>query len=67
MMKKAQAPYALTFAEVKNEDVNNALKDANDRGQTTILPEYDYSNGKYGYYENVYADFHRRYCNNIPE
>lgn len=37
--EEAQAPYALTFAEVKNEDVNNALKDANDRGQTTILPE----------------------------
>ena len=62
---KAQAPYALTFAEVKNEDVNNALKDANDRGQTTILPEYDYSNGKYGYYENVYADLTEDIVNNI--
>ena len=63
--EEAQAPYALTFAEVKNEDVNNALKDANDRGQTTILPEYDYSNGKYGYYENVYADFTEDIANNI--
>lgn len=63
--EEAQAPYALTFAEVKNEDVNNALKVANDRGQTTILPEYDYSNGKYGYYENVYADLTEDIANNI--
>lgn len=53
---EAQAPYALEFKEVDNEDVNNALADENDKGQVTILPEYDYTNGKYGYYENVYAD-----------
>lgn len=65
--EKAQAPYVLTFAEVKNEDVNKALEDANDKGQVTILPEYDYSNGKYGYYENVYADLTEDIANNIQD
>lgn len=65
--EEAQAPYALTFAEVKNEDVNNALENVNDKGQTTILPEYDYSNGKYGYYENVYTDLTEDIVNNIRD
>ena len=65
--EKAQAPYALTFAEVKNEDVNNALENVNDKGQATILPEYDYSNGKYGYYENVYTDLTEDIVNNIRD
>lgn len=62
---EAQAPYTLTFAEVKNEDINKALEDVNDKGQTTILPEYDYSKGKYGYYENVYSDLTEDIVNNI--
>ena len=33
----------------------------------TILPEYDYSNGKYGYYENVYADLTEDIANNIQD
>ena len=65
--EEAQAPYALTFAEVKNEDVNNALENVNDKGQATILPEYDYSNGKYGYYENVYTDLTEDIVNNIRD
>jgi len=65
--EEAQAPYALTFAEVKNEDVNNAIENANDKGQVTILPEYDYSNGKYGYYENVYADLTEDIVNDIRD
>lgn len=48
--------YHVTFEEVENDVVNQALTDESDRGQKTILPEYDYSNGKYGYYENVYTD-----------
>lgn len=63
--EEAQAPYMLTFAEVKNEDVNKALEDENDKGQATILPEYDYSNGKYGYYENVYTDLTESIANDI--
>lgn len=65
--EEAQAPYALTFAEVKNEDVNNAIENANDKGQVTILPEYDYSNGKYGYYENVYTDLTEDIVNDIRD
>lgn len=57
--------YYLQFAEVDNATVNNALKDENDKGQKTILPEYDYSNGKYGYYENVYTDLTDEIVKNI--
>lgn len=59
--------YYLQFEEVDNSTVNNALKDENDRGQKTILPEYDYSNGKYGYYENVYTDLTDEIVKNIEE
>ena len=59
--------YFLQFEEVDNATVNNALKDENDRGQKTILPEYDYPNGKYGYYENVYTDLTDEIVNNIEE
>lgn len=62
---EAQAPYALEFKEVDNETVNNALADENDKGQVTILPEYDYTNGKYGYYENVYTDLTEEIATNI--
>lgn len=52
----ASAPYYLEFAEVDNETVNQVLADKNDGGQKSILPEYNYTEGQYGYYENVYAD-----------
>ena len=59
--------YYLQFEEVDNTAVNNALKDENDKGQKTILPEYDYSNGKYGYYENVYTDLTTEIVKNIAD
>lgn len=59
--------YYLQFKEVENETVNNALKDETDKGQKTILPEYDYSNGKYGYYENVYTDLTSEIVQNIED
>lgn len=45
-----RAAYFVTFAEVPNEEVNAALEG----DPQAILSEYDYANGKYGYYENVY-------------
>lgn len=57
--------YYLQFAEVDNDTVNNALKDENDQGEKTILPEYDYANGKYGYFENVYTDLTTEIVDNI--
>ena len=47
--------YYLEFTEVPNTKINNALADENDKGQKSLLPEYDYANGRYGYYENVYT------------
>ena len=61
----ANAPYFLEFSEVENTTVNNALKDSSDQGKKTILPEYNYDNGKYGYYENVYSDLTTEIANNI--
>ena len=61
----ANAPYFLEFSEVANTTVNKALKDSSDQGKKTILPEYNYDNGKYGYYENVYSDLTTEIANNI--
>ena len=61
----ANAPYFLEFSEVENTTVNKALKDSSDQGKKTILPEYNYDNGKYGYYENVYSDLTTEIANNI--
>ncbi len=61
----SRGAYFLQFEEVDNTTVNNALKDENDKGQATILPEYDYSSGKYGYYENVYTDLTEEIVENI--
>ena len=61
----ANAPYFLEFSEVSNDTVNAALQNSADQGQTTILPEYNYENGKYGYYENVYSDLTTEIANNI--
>ena len=62
---EANAPYFLEFSEVENTTVNKALKDSSDQGKKTILPEYNYDNGKYGYYENVYSDLTTEIANNI--
>ena len=51
----ARGAYYLEFEEVLNAKINNALADENDKGQKSLLPEYDYANGRYGYYENVYT------------
>ena len=61
----ANAPYFLEFSEVENTTINKALKDSSDQGKKTILPEYNYDNGKYGYYENVYSDLTTEIANNI--
>ena len=45
--------------------VNNALKDSSGQGKETILSEYNYENGRYGYYENVYSDLTTEIANNI--
>lgn len=50
----SRGAYYLEFAPVSNEKINAELE--KDKGQTAILPEYDYANGRYGYYENVYTD-----------
>lgn len=61
----ANAPYFLEFSEVNNTMVNNALKDSSGQGKETILSEYNYENGRYGYYENVYSDLTTEITNNI--
>lgn len=61
----ANAPYFLEFSEVENTTVNNALTDSSGQGKETILSEYNYENGRYGYYENVYSDLTTEIANNI--
>lgn len=50
----ANAPYYLEFDEVSNGSVNQMLGTTD--GQSELLKEYDYSNNRYGYYENVYSN-----------
>lgn len=61
--------YFLQFSEVGNEDVNAAFSDEdNDNAQSAlenIQSEYDYTNGRYGYYENVYTDLTKDIATNI--
>lgn len=61
----ANAPYFLEFSEVENTTVNNALTNSSGQGNETILSEYNYENGRYGYYENVYSDLTTEIANNI--
>lgn len=61
----ANAPYFLEFSEVENTTVNTALNDPSGQGKETILSEYNYENGRYGYYENVYSDLTTEIANNI--
>lgn len=59
----AQAPYFLEFEPVKNTTVNEALEENDKSG--TIRSEYDYTNGRYGYYENAYKDLTSEMVQNI--
>ncbi|MBU5416217.1 DUF5057 domain-containing protein [Anaerobutyricum soehngenii] len=61
---EAMAPYQISFEEVKNADINAALKDDND---TTIADAYDYSKGGFGYYENVYGELTSRIAEDIAK
>lgn len=63
-----RAPYHLTFTPVSNSEVNQAFsedKQTAAAAQQSIQKEYDYENGRYGYYENVYADLNSEIADNI--
>ena len=57
----AQAPYYLEFEEVKNDFINEALEN----NKQVITDQYDADKGRYGYYENVYADLTEEMVTNI--
>ena len=63
--------YFLKFAEVSNEEVNKAFDAENqteaEEARNQIQSEYDYKNGRYGYYENVYTDLTEDIVNHINE
>ena len=63
----ARGAYYLEFEEVPNTKINNALADENDKGQKSLLPEYDYANGRYGYYENVYTSLTKEIADEIEK
>lgn len=50
----ANAPYYLEFEEVQNDSVNKKLQ--TDSGKNLLRQEYDYTQNRYGYYENVYSN-----------
>ena len=62
----ADAPYFLEFQEVDNNTVNQAFDTNHNKiNNNSILNEYDYSEGNYGYYENVYSDLTEEIVQNI--
>lgn len=64
----ADAPYFLEFQEVDNNIVNQAFDTNHNKiNNNSILNEYDYSNGNYGYYENVYSDLTAEIVQNIQD
>lgn len=64
----ADAPYFLKFQEVDNNIVNQAFDTNHNKiNNNSILNEYDYSNGNYGYYENVYSDLTAEIVQNIQD
>ena len=65
---EANTPYFLEFEEVDNATVNAAF-DANHNktNGNSILSEYNYENGEYGYYENVYSDLTQEIVENITQ
>ena len=65
---EANAPYFLEFEEVDNATVNAAF-DANHNkiNGNSILAEYNYEDGEYGYYENVYSDLTQEIVENITD
>lgn len=56
-----QAPYQLSFESVDNGEVNTSL----DGDGKEIDDAYDYSNGGFGYYENVYGELTSEITDNI--
>lgn len=63
-----RAPYYLTFVSVDNEEINQAFStDAETAAaaQKKIQAAYDYADGQYGYYENVYADLNSEIADHI--
>lgn len=64
----ADTPYFLEFQEVDNNTVNQAFDTNHNKiNNNSILKEYDYSNGNYGYYENVYSDLTEEIVQNIQK
>lgn len=64
----ADAPYFLEFQEVDNNIVNQSFDTNHNKiNNNSILNEYDYSNGNYGYYENVYSDLTEEIVQNIQK
>lgn len=63
-----RAPYYLTFASVDNETINQAFSEDPETASSAeqeIQSAYDYANGQYGYYENVYADLNSEMAEHI--
>ena len=63
-----RAPYYLTFASVDNEEINQAFSQDSETAsaaQKRIQTAYDYADGQYGYYENVYADLNSEMAEHI--
>ena len=59
--------YYLQFTEVDNAKINAAFSDYTDLGNTTLKPEYDPDNGRYGYFENLYTDLTSEIVENIQK
>lgn len=64
---EASAPYQLSFEEVDNDDVREALVNDDEEKRKELEASYDYSNGGFGYYENVYGELTSQMAEDIAK
>lgn len=64
---EASAPYQLSFEKVDNDDVREALVNNDEEKRKELEASYDYSNGGFGYYENVYGELTSQMAEDIAK
>ena len=66
--EEANSPYFLNFEPVNNAELNTNFNDNGEKlDNNRILQDYNYAEGNYGYYENVYEDLTEEIVQNLTK
>ena len=64
--EEANSPYFLNFEPVNNAELNTNFNNNGEKlDNNRILQDYNYAEGNYGYYENVYEDLTEEIVQNL--